>query len=53
MALNIKPLTRTLGAEITGIAQHFAVMCNVCGAEGPCRPTYEEVGRLWNRRMHA
>ncbi len=34
-------------------AKHFAVMCNVCGAEGPRRPTCEEAGRLWNRRMHA
>ena len=33
-------------------AKHFAVMCNMCGAEGPRRPTYEGAGRLWNRRMN-
>jgi Lar family restriction alleviation protein len=32
-------------------AQHFAVKCNLCGAEGPSRPNYEEAGRLWNRRV--
>lgn len=34
-------------------AQHFAVMCNLCGAEGPRRPSHEEAGRLWNRRVQA
>lgn len=31
-------------------AQLFAVMCNLCGAEGPRRSSHEEAGRLWNRR---
>jgi Lar family restriction alleviation protein len=34
-------------------AQQFAVMCNLCGAEGPRRSNYEEAGRLWNRRVSA
>lgn len=34
-------------------AQHFAVMCNLCGAEGPQRSTHEEAGKLWNRRAQA
>jgi Lar family restriction alleviation protein len=33
-------------------AQQFAVMCNLCGAEGPQRTSHEEAGRLWNRRTH-
>jgi Lar family restriction alleviation protein len=32
-------------------AHHFAVMCNLCGAEGPRRSTPEEAGRAWNRRV--
>lgn len=32
-------------------AQQFAVMCNLCGAEGPRRSSHEEAGRLWNRRV--
>lgn len=32
-------------------AQFFAVMCNLCGAEGPRRSTHEEAGRIWNRRV--
>jgi Lar family restriction alleviation protein len=32
-------------------AQHFAVTCNLCGAEGPSRPNCEEAGRMWNRRV--
>lgn len=32
-------------------ARHFAVMCQGCGAEGPRRPSHDEAGRLWNRRM--
>jgi Lar family restriction alleviation protein len=32
-------------------ARHFAVICNLCGAEGPARPNCEEAGRLWNRRV--
>lgn len=31
-------------------AQLFAVMCRLCGAEGPRRGSREEAGRLWNRR---
>jgi Lar family restriction alleviation protein len=31
-------------------AQLFAVMCRLCGAEGPRRISHEEAGRLWNRR---
>lgn len=31
-------------------AQLFAVMCHLCGAEGPRRSSHEEAGRLWNRR---
>jgi Lar family restriction alleviation protein len=34
-------------------AHHFAVMCNLCGSEGPQRPSCEEAGRLWNRRVSA
>jgi Lar family restriction alleviation protein len=34
-------------------AQQFAVTCNLCGAEGPRRTSYEEAGRLWNRRVRA
>jgi Lar family restriction alleviation protein len=34
-------------------AQHFAVKCNLCGAEGPSRPSPEEARRLWNRRVQA
>ncbi|RVQ64991.1 restriction alleviation protein, Lar family [Croceicoccus ponticola] len=33
-------------------AKHFAVICNLCGAEGPSRPTREEAGTMWNRRVH-
>ncbi len=32
-------------------AQLFAVMCRLCGAEGPRRASHEEAGRLWNRRI--
>ncbi len=32
-------------------ARHFAVVCERCSAEGPRRPSHEEAGRLWNRRM--
>lgn len=32
-------------------AQLFAVMCNLCGAEGPRRAGREEAVRLWNRRV--
>jgi Lar family restriction alleviation protein len=31
-------------------AQLFAVMCRLCGAEGPRRSSHEEAGRSWNRR---
>ena len=31
----------------------FAIMCNLCGAEGPRRSTQEEAARLWNRRTQA
>lgn len=31
-------------------SQHFAVMCDLCGAEGPRRPSHDEAGRAWNRR---
>lgn len=31
-------------------AQLFAVMCKLCGAEGPRRAAHEEALRLWNRR---
>lgn len=31
-------------------AQLFAVMCRLCGAEGPRRASHEEAGKLWNRR---
>lgn len=31
-------------------AKHFAVMCRLCGAEGPHRGSHEEAGKLWNRR---
>ena len=34
-------------------ARQFAVMCNMCGAEGPPRTNHEEAGRLWNRRLPA
>lgn len=34
-------------------AQLFAVMCNLCGGEGPRRASHEEAGRLWNRRAQA
>ncbi|MBV1691403.1 Lar family restriction alleviation protein [Novosphingobium sp. G106] len=34
-------------------AKHFAVKCNLCGAEGPQRSSPEEAGRLWNRRVQA
>jgi Lar family restriction alleviation protein len=32
-------------------AGQFAVMCNLCGAEGPLRASHAEAGRLWNRRL--
>ncbi|MBV1692099.1 Lar family restriction alleviation protein [Novosphingobium sp. G106] len=31
-------------------AQLFAVMCKLCGAEGPRRASHDEAGRQWNRR---
>lgn len=31
-------------------AQQFAIMCNLCGAEGPRRSTHEDAARHWNRR---
>lgn len=31
-------------------ARLFAVMCRLCGAEGPRRTSHEEAVRLWNRR---
>lgn len=34
-------------------SQQFAIMCNLCGAEGPRRLTHEEAARLWNRRTQA
>jgi hypothetical protein len=34
-------------------AQQFAVMCNLCGAEGPQRSSQDEAVKLWNRRVHA
>ena len=34
-------------------AQLFAVMCNLCGAEGPRRASHDEAGRVWNRRVQA
>lgn len=34
-------------------AQQFAVMCNLCGAEGPRRSSCDEAARLWNRRVSA
>jgi hypothetical protein len=34
-------------------AQHFAVICHLCGAEGPRRPNCEDAGKLWNRRVSA
>lgn len=32
-------------------AKDFAVICNLCGGEGPKRPTHEDAGRLWNKRF--
>jgi Lar family restriction alleviation protein len=32
-------------------ARHFAVVCHSCSAEGPLRPSCEEAGQLWNRRL--
>jgi len=32
-------------------AQHFAVVCHLCSAEGPSRASCDEAGRLWNRRV--
>jgi len=32
-------------------AQLFAIMCNLCGAEGPRRASQDEAARLWNRRV--
>jgi Lar family restriction alleviation protein len=34
-------------------AHHFAVKCNLCGAEGPSRPTCDDAGRMWNGRAGA
>jgi len=34
-------------------AQQFAIICNLCGAEGPRRSTHDEAARLWNRRAQA
>jgi Lar family restriction alleviation protein len=32
-------------------SKDFAVVCNLCGAEGPKRADHNEAGRLWNRRV--
>jgi hypothetical protein len=34
-------------------AKQFAVACNLCGAEGPGRPSPDEAGRMWSRRVSA
>ncbi len=34
-------------------AQLFAVMCKLCGAEGPRRASHEEAVKLWNRRIRS
>jgi hypothetical protein len=33
-------------------AQEFAVICNLCGGQGPRRASPREAGKLWNRRVH-
>lgn len=32
-------------------AKEFAAACNLCGAQGPCRASPREAGKLWNRRV--